>query len=495
MLKKLNGLKTLLFRVDSRTIYLYSFFTGILTGGIALLFHFVVDGLSGLLFDKTARFPLVEVSPTTSIFNGSIQPVYLLVLLLPTLGGLLVGICIHYFGEEATGTGVDQFLASFHDHGGQVRKRAPFVKFLTATLTLSSGGSAGKEGPMAFIGAGIGSLYGKFIKMGTRARRALLLSGAAGGLGAIFRAPLGGALTAVEVLYKEDFEADALVPCIISSVTAYSIFSSVAGFGHMLRFETQMFHSPVELGFYVLLGLFCSLAGYLFIRMFSAFRNKIFLKLPIPKILLPAIGGLLIGILGLAFPPAIGQGLSVIQGVINGNYPSYWLTGSLFLLLLAVSKMVATSLTIQSGGSGGTLVPSLFIGAMLGGFFGNLVHHFFPDMAPSVNPYVVVGMAAFFSSVTNASLAALVMVTEFTGGYELLPPLMVVAVISLITSHKWSLYRNQAKNKFSSKAHLWDMNPRNLQHVKIGSAFHGRYLSEAVIMNNQKLLDIEKMTQ
>lgn len=492
---KFDRLRNLLFKVDSRTIYLYSFFTGILTGGVALLFHFAIHGLSQFLFDDLARFPLPEASPTTSLFTGSIRPVYILVLLIPAFGGLLVGICIHYFGQEATGTGVDQLLDSFHNHGGQVRNRAPFVKFLSSMLTLSTGGSAGKEGPMAFIGGGVGSLYGRLIKMGARAQRTLLLAGAAGGLGAIFRAPLGGALTAVEVLYKEDFEADALIPCIISSVTAYSIFSSVVGFGHVLQFQTQIFHSPIELIFYVMLGLFCSYAGYIFVQLFKITREKIFLKLPFPKIILPAIGGLFIGIIGLLFPPAIGQGLSVIQGVIDGNYPQYWLTGSLFLLLLAAVKMLATSLTIQSGGSGGALIPSLFIGAMLGGFFGTIVHHFFPSIAPSVTPYIVVGMAAFFSSVTNASLAALVMVTEFTGGYELLPPLMTVAVISLITSHKWSIYRKQVSNKFSSKAHLWDMNPKNLQHIKIGDAFHRRYRSDAVIMNNQTLIEIELITQ
>jgi len=495
MLAKLRTIKSIFSRVDSRTIYLYSFLTGILTGGIALLFHFAIHSLTQLFFEDFAKYPMLSIAPTTTLFGGWIKPIFLFVLLIPVLGGFIVGICTHYFGPEATGTGVDQLLDSFHNHGGQVRKRAPFVKFFTSTMTLSTGGSAGREGPMAFIGAGIGSLYGKFIQMGARAQRTLLLSGAAGGLGAIFRAPLGGALTAVEVLYKEDFEADALIPCIISSVTAYTVFSSVLGFDHDLKFQTQIFHSPIELIFYVVLGFFCSFAGYSFIRLFKAVREKFFLKIPMPKIFLPAIGGLFIGIIALVFPPAIGEGLSVIQGVINGNVPQYWLSGAALLLLLAILKMFATSLTIQSGGSGGALVPSLFIGAMLGGFFGTVVHHFFPALAPSATPYIVVGMAAFFSSVTNASLAGLVMVTEFTGGYELLPALMTVAVISLITTHKWSIYRNQVKNKFSSKAHLWDMNPRNLQHVKIGHAFQQHYQTEAIIRNNLKLSDIEQITQ
>jgi len=496
MFEKFKNLKGLFFRVDSRTIYLYSFFIGLVTGGVAILFNRAIHFLSHLFFDRLAQFPL-DSSP--SIFTGFTfslkDPYYLLVLILPALGGLLVGICSHFFGPEAAGTGIDRMLDSFHNKGGQVRRRTSFVKFLTSTLTLSTGGSAGKEGPMALIGAGIGSLYSRIIRMGPRARRTLLLAGSAGGLGAIFRTPLGGAITTVEVLYKEDFETDALLPCIISSVTAYTIYCSALGFGHHLKFRGTIFSSPIELLFYIGLGLFCSLAGYFFIWVFRQSREKFFLKIPINKILRPAIGGLFIGIIGLLMPKAIGEGHGVLQGVIDGNYPQYWLTAALFLLALALLKMLATSITIQSGGSGGVLIPTLFIGAMLGGFYGTLCHQFFPEIVPSVTPYIVVGMAAFFSSVTNASLGALVMVTEITGGYELLPPLMTVAAITLITTHRWSLYKNQVKNKFSSEAHLWDMNPRNLKHANIRLAFGDKFHTRAIIRNNLSLREIEKFTQ
>ncbi|MDX1386803.1 MAG: chloride channel protein, partial [bacterium] len=187
-------------------------------------------------------------------------------------------------------------------------------------------------------------------------------------------------------------------------------------------------------------------------------------------------------------------GIGVIQGIIFAQYPKPWAWAALFLMTLAVLKMIATSLTLQSGGSGGVLIPSLFIGARLGGFFGTVCHHFFPTLVPDVTPFIVVGMAAFFSSVTNASLGALVMVTEMTGGYELLPPLMIVAVISLITSHKWSIYRNQVTNKFFSQAHLWDMNPMNLKPVSIGSAFRDRYHRRAVITPEMTLGKIEDLT-
>lgn len=496
MFAKFAALRSAFLRIDARTIYFYAFGVGVLTGGVAILFHFAVHNLSHLFFDHLAHFPLE--SSTLGISSLNIYPEsarYLVILLVPTLGGLVVGLLTKHFGQEASGTGVDHLLDSFHNHSGQMRRRTPLLKFVASTFTLSTGGSAGKEGPMALIGAGIGSLVGRWIKMGARAKRTLLLAGSAGGLGAIFRAPLGGAITAVEVLYKEDFEADALLPCIIASVTAYSIFSSVVGFGHTLKFEAAIFASPLQLFFYIGLGLFCSGASYFFIRLFRGLREDFFKKLKIPEILKPALGGLMIGILALMLPEVIGEGVGAIQRIILGDYPNYWLWGSLFLLLLALLKMVASSFTIQSGGSGGVLIPSLFIGAMLGGFFGIICHHFFPVLVPDVTPFIVVGMSAFFSSVTNASLGALVMVTEMTGSYELLPPLMVVGVISLITSHKWSIYKNQVTNKFSSQAHLWDMNPKNLKPVSIGEAFPQGYHHRAIIPNHTSLVKLEALTQ
>jgi CIC family chloride channel protein len=213
MVQKIKNLKGIFLRVDSRTIYLYSFMVGCLTGVVSILFYKSVHFLTDLFFNQWARLPLAtSEGPLQALENGQVHPRYLLVLFLPALGGLMVGLITKYWAPEAKGTGIDLLLDSFHNQSGQMRRRTPFAKFLASTLTLSTGGSAGKEGPMALIGAGIGALVGSWVKMGARAKRTLLLAGSAGGLGAIFRAPLGGAITAVEVLYKEDFEADALLP-------------------------------------------------------------------------------------------------------------------------------------------------------------------------------------------------------------------------------------------------------------------------------------------
>ncbi len=495
-MKNLSFLKKIFFTINQRTIYFYSFLIGCATCIEALLFHSCIHYTKDFLFHHLAHSSMDDPQTALQYFITYVREwPQLWVLVIPTLGGLLVGLIIHYLGPEAKGTGIDHFLDSFHNQGGNMRKRAPLLKFMASYFTIASGGSVGKEGPMALIGGGLGTLYGKFLKVGARAQRTFLLAGAAGGLGAIFRAPLGGAITSVEVLYKEDFESDALLPCIISSVTAYTIYSSVLGFGHSIRFTDNIFRSPIELFFYVFLAIFCSVAGFVFIRVFRGFGTHIFEKIKIHPILKTVIGGLMIGAIGLFFPHAIGEGLGVIQAVVDGRYPQVWYLGALFLLGLAVLKMITTSITVKSGASGGALVPTLFIGAMLGGFFGIIFHHFFPQWVPSVAPFVIVGMAAFFSSVTNASLGALVMVTEMTGGYELLPPLMIVAVISLILSHKFSLYENQVNNKFSSKAHLWDMNPKNLKHMQVGEAFGENYHSRAIIEDHMPLGQIQKLMQ
>lgn len=454
----MNFFKKIFLEINTRSIYIFSIGIGLISGVAAILFYECIYLFQYYAFDVFSHMPLLE--PGSRVISPdmiSSAPNRVIFFILPIIGGLLTGLVIHFFGSEAAGGGTDVVLDAFHNRDGILRKRTSLIKFLSSAFTLGTGGSGGKEGPMTLIGAGIGSSFGSFIKMGARAQRTLMLAGVAGGLGAVFRTPLGGAITAVEVLYKEDFESDALIPCIISSVTAYTVFGSVMGFGHTLNFHTEMFHTPLELFFYAILALVCTFSAFIFIKLHHAIGENFFNKIPVPKILLPALGGLMLGCMGLMVPEVMGGGLGVVQQAIYGTYSAQWEMACVFFLLLAALKMFATSFTVQSGGSAGTLVPCFFIGAMLGGFCGTFFHHFFPDIVTSPIPFIVVGMAAFFSAATNASLGALVMVTELTGGYELLPPLMLVAVISLILSHKWSLYKNQVPNKFASKAHVWDM--------------------------------------
>lgn len=480
--------------VNTRTIYVYSILIGLLAGSGALLFDALLEQASHLTMHVWAQMPIPQThgeggEAVEQLTAG--PPRRWLLVVLPVVGGLISGLLVKTFAPEAEGTGTDGYIDAFHNKGGVMRSRVPLVKSLATLATLASGGSAGKEGPTAQIGAGIGSALGRFIQMGARARRTLMVAGAAAGLGAIFRAPLGGALTAVEVLYKEDLETDALTPAVLASVTAYTVFCSVRGFSHVFAFEEELFQSPIELLVYAVLGLVCSAAGYLYVRFLHGSRRHFFDRLPVNRYLVPPIGGLMVGAIGYFHPAAMGQGLGYVQQLILGEPVGGMETSLGLLALLAVLKIATTSFTISSGGSGGVFAPSLFIGAMLGGCVGTLGHDLFPEIVPRVGPYAVVGMGAFFAGVANAPIASLMMVCELTGAYELLPPLMVVATIALVASRRWSIYENQVDNKFFSRAHLWEMNPNVLKRMTVGEMTHGVYDRHAIVSNDMPLHQLE----
>jgi CIC family chloride channel protein len=482
--------------INTRTIYLYSIVIGALTGLGAVAFndllHWTTALAMGELAHQSVPLPHGETAHALAVAG---PPRRWVLVVLPVLGGLLSGLLVRTFAPEAEGTGTDGYIDSFHNQGGAMRARVPLTKSLATLATLSSGGSAGKEGPTAQIGAGIGSALGRLVRMGARARRTLMVAGAAAGLGAIFRAPLGGALTAVEVLYKEDLETDALTPAILSSVTAYTIFCSIKGFEHVFKVASEHFHSPIELLFYVVLGLVCSLVGYLYVRFLHGSKRYFFDRLPVNKYVVPPIGGLLVGAIGYWNPEVMGQGLGYVQQLIEGQPVGAVEVTVGGMLLLAVLKIATTSFTISSGGSGGVFAPSLFIGAMLGGAVGTLSHQYFPGTVPHVTPFVVVGMGAFFAGVANAPIASLMMVCELTGAYELLPPLMVVATVTLVTSRRWSIYFTQVDNKFSSRAHLWEMNPNVLRRITIGEMARGVYEQRGIVSNDMLLPQIEAYAQ
>ena len=375
------------------------------------------------------------------------------VLLVPTLGGLVCGCIVYFFAPEAEGHGTDAMVRAFHSLKGRIRGRVPIIKTIASIITIGTGGSAGREGPIAQIGAGFGSFLSDRLGLSDWERRMLILSGASGGVAAIFRAPLGGALFAVEVLYASTaVEFSAIVPCVVASVVAYSVFASI--FGPGLAFtvpETVTFGGPTELPFYLVFAVVCAIAGFLYVWCFYGLRDHFFRRLPIPNHVKPAIGGLLLGIIALGFPQVMAGGYGWVQEAINGN-----LTLQL-MAVLAAAKILATTFTISSGGSGGVFAPSLFIGAMLGGAFGQFCNTFFPGVAPPLEAFVLVGMGGFFAGVAKVPLTALIMVSEMSGSYDLLVPLMLVSVINVaILSSRWSLYEEQVASLIDSPAHLGD---------------------------------------
>jgi CIC family chloride channel protein len=480
--------------INTRTIYLYSILIGLCAGLGAAAFNALLHVTAEITMTGWAQLAIPQPHGEVAKLATPTGPTRRwLLLVMPVVGGLLSGLFVRTWAPEAEGTGTDSYIEAFHNKAGAMRKRVPLIKSLATLATLSSGGSAGKEGPVAQIGAGVGSALGGFTRMGARARRTLMVAGAAGGLGAIFRAPLGGALTACEVLYKEDLETDALTPSILSSVTAYTVFCSINGFHHVFAFKGNISHAPVQLLLYVVLGLVCSGAGYLYVRFMHGSKALFFDRLPVNKYVVPPIGGLFVGLIGFFFPQAMGQGLGYVQQLIDGQPVGGTEITIGALAVLAVMKIATTSFTISSGGSGGVFAPSLFIGAMLGGCVGMLGHEVLPNAGIQMGPYVVVGMGAFFAGVANAPVASLLMVSELTGAYELLPALMIVATVALVTSRRWSIYTTQVDNKFFSRAHLWEMNPNVLKRMTVGEMSRGVYDSSSVISNDTPLRQIQEI--
>ncbi len=427
---------------------------GIVAGCGALFFYYATNAVDHLMLGKIGNYhPPLEGIPvsTDSPFIDSLQLDFSwLLFILPVIGGLISGWLVYTYAPEAEGHGTDGALEAFHRKGGLIRTRVPLVKTIASIATIGTGGSAGREGPIAQIGAGFGSFIATKLGLSTMDRRILLLAGMAGGIGATFRSPLGGALFAVEVLYRDpEFEHEGLIPCIISSIMAYSLFGAVTGWEPLLATPHFRFDHPQELILFGVLGLVCALLGKFYVKVFYGMRD-LFKRLPIPNWLKPAVGGFCLGILAMFVPQVLGSGYGWVQSALYGNM-ALWV-----MIVIALAKILATSLTISSGGSGGVFAPSLVIGAMIGGAFGASAEILFPLLTQDPRAYVLIGMAGFFAGVANAPIATLIMVSELTGNYGLLAPLMLVCVVAMLTMRKNSIYEKQVAGRFDSPAHLGD---------------------------------------
>lgn len=389
-----------------------------------------------------------------------------MILLVPTVGGLISGLIVFTWAPEAEGHGTDAMIKAFHRGGGQIRGRIPLVKGVASVITIGTGGSAGQEGPIAQIGAGFGSFLARVLRLTPHERRLMMLAGAAGGVGAIFRAPLGGALFAGEVLYMSTAtEAEALLPCLISSIIAYSTFALFITPKPIFIVPNLAFHGLLELPFFIVLTIACAALGWLYVRVFYGLRDYVFHPMPGPRHIKPAIGGFMLGLLGLAFPQLFTGGYGWVQWGAIGMPPSLVLPGDTtftphmgvgLLLALAVLKTVATGLTISSGGSGGVFGPSVFIGGMLGGAVGQLLNTWFPERGLDPAAFALVGMGGFFTGVAKTPLTSIVMVCEMTGNYSLLVPLMLVCGLNMGLSRGWTIYEEQVPAPVDSPAHQGD---------------------------------------
>lgn len=444
-------------KLSPQLVYGLSVAIGLVTGAVALLLLSVSDRLYQFFFHTFAHFDTL-VTRSVVVWPWQWTWPMLVVVFVPIAGALLVGALTHWVDPDAAGGGTEQLLRAFHDRAGWVRLRTPWIKWLATAISTGTGSSGGKEGPMLLIGGGFGSLIGRWLRVGERAQRTLLLAGAAGGLGAIFRIPLAGAIIAVEVLYTEDFESDALIPCLISSITAYSLVTFFFGQAHTFWAIPQQPPSWTAVGLFIALAFLCALAGVAYIRFSHAVRDFFTADGMSAPWLRPALGATVVAGLMLWMPHVAGSGIDIVQWALSGALTRdawYWTVAG--FAVLALGKAVASALCVQSGGSSGTLIPCVFIGAMLGGIVGETGHALFPDVNISPAAFMVVGMAGMLSSVTKASLGALIMACELTGGYDLLPYLMGMSIVTLLTTRRHTLYRQQLPNRFASPAHAWEV--------------------------------------
>jgi CIC family chloride channel protein len=349
------------------------------------------------------------------------------VVLIPVVGGLLYGPLVDRFAKEARGHGVPEVMLAVSESGGKIRPQVAIVKSLASALCIGSGGSVGREGPIVQIGSALGSTLGQVARVPESRLRLLVACGAAGGISATFNAPIAGVFFALELILR-DFETEAFGVVVLASVTADVIGRAAFGSHPFLSLPPFELSSVAEYGFYAGLGVLAAVVGVVFVRVLYGIEDVFDRVWKAPEWLRPAAGGILLGLLLLAVPQLYGVGYPVLENAIRGQYV-LWL-----LMLLLGAKVLATSLTIGIGGSGGVFAPSLFMGAMLGAAYGSVLHHLAPGIAGSAGAYGIVGMGAVFAGAAGAPITAVLIIFELTGEYQIILPLMLAVVLATAIS-------------------------------------------------------------
>jgi CIC family chloride channel protein len=429
---------------------------GIGTGvGIILFYELIrwcTDWGLGWLVGYVPPAASGEGSPHVMSFWASARPWILP--LVTMLGGGIAGIIVFAIAPEAEGHGTDTTITAFHQ-GQRIRWFAPLVKLFTSALLIGSGGSAGPEGPAGQIGSGFGSIVARLLRLDSQDQRIAMASGMGAGIGAIFRAPLGGALLGAEILYKEDVETSALVPALIASIISYSIFAAWVGWHPLFDLPvTPGLSSPWQLVYYVLLGALCGGVGILMAQVFHAIED-FFHDIKLPLWLKPAIGGLAVGLIGLEFPQILGMSYGWIQVALLGT--GVFSFSLLVLLILPFLKIITTSLSLGSGGPGGLFGPGMVVGGLLGAAVWRLSYALLPGLPPTPAPFILIGMMALFGSISRAPLAMMLMVAEMTGNLSLLAPAMIAVGVAYLVVGQHTMYPSQPRTRADSPAHRAQM--------------------------------------
>ena len=396
---------------------------GVGAGLGAVLFRYMIEGLTRLFTGYS------DYGGHGHAANPHLPALHhWFVLLTPVVAGILYGPLVYRFAREARGHGVPEVMVAVARNGGRIRPQVAVVKAIASALCIGGGGSVGREGPIVQIGSALGSSLGQLVKLDERRIKLLVACGAAGGIAATFNAPLAGVFFAMELILRQ-WAAESFGMVVLSSVTASVIGRSILGNHPFLTLPTFQVDHVVQYPLFALLGLVAGLVGVVFSRVLYAIEDACDWAWRGPEWLRPAAGGLLLGGLLLVLPEMYGVGYPVLGKAVAGGY------GVAFLVALLVGKLVACSLTIGIGGSGGVFAPSLFCGAMTGAVFGDAVHAALPGTGGSLGAYALVGMGAVFAGAARAPITAVVILFELTGEYTIILPLMLAIVLATGISH------------------------------------------------------------
>jgi CIC family chloride channel protein len=479
---------------------LIGFLLGVVAGLGAVALFLSVEFFTGLFLGLGAGYfpPLPGGFQSNFGYTLFIEKPWMLPLI-TGLGGLLVGLITTRFSPESEGHGTDAVIDAYHHKSGNIRARVPLVKGIASSITIGSGGSGGTEGPAGQIAAGFGSLIGKLFKLDEDEKRIAVAAGLGAGIGSIFKIPLGGAVFSAEVFYRRDFEVRALIPGLVASVTGYTVFGFVFGWHPLFTIPLDLvkYTNPISLLLYALVGLISAGVSIGYVKTFYTISDY-FSKIRIPKYLKPAIGGLLVGMIGIVFPQILGTSYGWLQIAINKDtILPLGIIGAIVIL-----KILATSLTLGSGGSAGVFGPSMVIGGFLGAFIGTAFHLLGLFTWVDVSSVIIVSMVSFFGATAKTPISSIIMGSELTGGYALLAPMMLATFVAYIMSGQHnSIFRNQVLNRSASPAHrmeyqlpiLRDMYVKDAIRVPVNKLSKDVTLDEALqIMNrnNSKMIAV-----
>ncbi|MCG8339531.1 MAG: chloride channel protein [Proteobacteria bacterium] len=412
MKKKLSEFLERIILTEQIFVIIAALVIGTLAGFGTLLIRAMIKEISNLSF----------MGDGTILENIKNTPWYLR-MIIPVIGGIIVGPMLHFLAREAKRSGVPEVMQSVILRGGFIRPRVAIIKALTTSITIGTGGSVGREGPIVQIGSGIGSTIGQLFKVSSQRMKTFVGCGAAGGIAAAFNAPIAGALFAVEIILQ-DFAFAQFSPIVISSVMATVISHGFIGNFAEFQIPEYTLNSYSEMWFYLLMAVIMAIIAVIFIKSIYLSEDFFEKRIKLPPYLKPAIGGFLVGVIAVFFPDIMGVGYESINNALHGQ------TIGQIAIILVLVKIVSTSITIGSGGAGGVFAPSLFLGAMTGVYYGGVLNRFFPETAAEPGAYALVAMGGLVSAVTHAPITAIIMIFELTNNYTIILPLMLTCIVS-----------------------------------------------------------------